>query len=351
MFKQIYNKAKNGWQSQNKKEKDCSRTIIILIFIAFALTVYEISEVLIDRSPNLQENIELYISGTSDYNQVIEKIVPHLKWKNSFKRKSIERRLENNLHTGYYHFEKGLSTNYMVAALKNGWQSPVRLTIAGTIRTQGELAGIISRKLLVDSTDLADCIGNIYEVLPDTYQVYWNQDAESLMEMLRKEWDRFWKSEPDFIKGISRDSIAAQMGLSRKDVATIASIVNQESNHIPEYEQIAGVYVNRLKCGMPLQADPTVKFAIGDFTLTRILYQHLLIDSPYNTYKYPGLPPGPICIPSIKAIDAVLNYSKEPYLYFCASPDFNGTHRFARTLSEHSRNAAAYRQALVKIRK
>ena len=267
MFKQTY----------NKKEKDCARTIIILIFIAFALAVYDISEILIDRSPNLQENIEIYISGTTGYNQVVEKIIPNLKWKNSFKRKALERRLENNLHTGYYHFEKGLSTNYMVAALKNGWQSPVRLTIAGTIRTKGELAGIISRKLMVDSIDVADCIGNIYEVLPDTYQVYWDQDAESLIEMLRNEWDRFWKSEPDFIKGINRDSIAAQMGLSRKDVSTIASIVNQESNHIPEYEQIAGVYVNRLKCGMPLQADPTVKFAVGDFTLTRILKEHLLM--------------------------------------------------------------------------
>lgn len=339
MFKQIY----------DKKEKDCARTIIILIFIAFALAVYDISEILIDRSPNLQENIEIYISGTTGYNQVVEKIIPNLKWKNSFKRKALERRLENNLHTGYYHFEKGLSTNYMVAALKNGWQSPVRLTIAGTIRTKGELAGIISRKLMVDSIDVADCIGKIYEVLPDTYQVYWDQDAESLIEMLRNEWDRFWKSEPDFIKGISRDSIAAQMGLSRKDVATIASIVNQESNHIPEFDKIAGVYVNRLKCGMPLQADPTVKFAIGDFSLTRILKEHLLIDSPYNTYKYPGLPPGPICIPSKKAIDAVLDYSKEPYLYFCADPEFNGTHRFARTLSEHSRNAAAYRQALNRL--
>lgn len=349
MFKQIYNKAKSGWRSQKKKEKDCSITVIILSAIALALALYELSEVMIDRSPNLQENVEIYISGTSGYNQVIDRIVPNLKWKNSFKRKAQERRLESNLHTGHYYFEKGLSTNYLLAALKNGWQSPVKLTIAGTIRTKGELAGIISRKLMTDSLEVADNISNIYEVLPNTYQVYWDQSAESLIQMLHEEWDRFWKSEPDFIKGISRDSIAAQMGLSRKDIATIASIVNQESNHTPEYERIAGVYVNRLKCGMPLQADPTIKFAIGDFTLTRILNEHLLTDSPYNTYKYPGLPPGPICIPSIKAIDAVLNYSKEPYLYFCADPEFNGTHRFARTLSEHSRNAAAYRQALGRL--
>ncbi len=349
MTHHIYTGIKERWQAQSTREKKCTRTIIYLLLAAMAMVIYDLSEVLIDRSPNLQEAVEIYINGRTEYVQVSNAIVPKLKWKNSFKRKSVERRLENNMHSGHYYFEKGLSTNYIVSALKNGWQSPVNVTIAGTIRTKGEIAHAISKKVMADSAELVNCINNIYQILPDTYQVYWDESAESIVAKLQKEWNRFWNSEPDFVEGTNRDSIASRMGLSRKEVAIIASIVNQESNYVPEYGQIAGVYVNRLKCGMPLQADPTVKYAIGDFSLKRILNIHLTVDSPFNTYKYRGLPPEPICVPSIDAIDAVLNYSKDSYLYFCASPEFNGTHRFARTLSEHSRNAAEYRQALNRL--
>ena len=150
---------------------------------------------------------------------------------------------------------------------------------------------------------------------------------------MKKESDRFWKN---------RDAKLARTGLSRDGAMTLASIVYEETKRKDEMPVVAGVYINRLKRGMPLQADPTVKFAVGDFSIKRVLHTHLAVDSPYNTYKYPGLPPGPICMPSIAAIDAVLDYADHDYLYFCAKDDLSGAHNFAKTLSEHNRNAAAY---------
>ena len=158
---------------------------------------------------------------------------------------------------------------------------------------------------------------------------------------MKKESDRFWKN---------RDAKLARTGLSRDEATTLASIVYEETKRKDEMPVVAGVYINRLKRGMPLQADPTVKFAIGDFSIKRVLYAHLAVDSPYNTYKYPGLPPGPICMPSIAAIDAVLDYADHDYLYFCAKDDLSGAHNFAKTLAEHNRNAAAYVRALNRLK-
>lgn len=154
---------------------------------------------------------------------------------------------------------------------------------------------------------------------------------------MKKESDRFWAS---------RESKLARCGLSREEIYTLASIVYEETKRVAEMPRVAGVYLNRLRIGMALQADPTVKYAVKDFTLRRILHSHLEVDSPYNTYKYPGLPPGPICMPSIDAIDAVLDYEDHDYLYFCAKDDLSGAHVFARTLDEHNRNARAYARAL-----
>jgi UPF0755 protein len=158
---------------------------------------------------------------------------------------------------------------------------------------------------------------------------------------MKREYDRFWTAE--------RDSLCARTGLSRNEVITLASIVNEETQKTDEMPRVAGVYVNRLKRGMLLQADPTVKFAVNDFTLRRILFRHLEVDSPYNTYKYAGLPPGPIAMPSVRAIDAVLNYENHDYYYFSAREDFSGYHNFSRTLTEHNRAAARYHQALNRL--
>ena len=176
--------------------------------------------------------------------------------------------------------------------------------------------------------------------IPNTYQVYWNISSKEFLNRMFKEYKRFWTEE--------RQNKAKAIGLTPIEVSILASIVEEETNNKSEKPMVAGLYINRLKKGMPLQADPTVKFAWQDFTLRRITNKHLTIDSPYNTYKIIGLPPGPIRIPSPEGIDAVLNYSKHNYLYMCAKEDFSGTHNFASTLSEHNRNARKYWDALNK---
>ncbi len=174
--------------------------------------------------------------------------------------------------------------------------------------------------------------------IPNTYNVYKDTDARAVMDKMKKEYDTFWTDE--------RKSKAERIGLSQVEVSILASIVNAETNKNDEKPRVAGVYINRLNKGMLLQADPTVKFAVGDFSIKRVLNKHLEVDSPYNTYKYAGLPPGPINIPDTKSIDAVLNFEPHDYIYFCAKEDFSGYHNFAKTLSEHNRNARIYQQAL-----
>ena len=170
--------------------------------------------------------------------------------------------------------------------------------------------------------------------LPNTYEFYWTVGPAEFLERMRREYDRFWTPE--------RDAKRERSGLSRLEVMTLASIVAEETRRTDEMPRIAGVYVNRLRKGIPLQADPTVKYAMQDFGLRRILYKHLKYPSPYNTYINKGLPPSPICMPSLAAIDAELDFERHDYLFFCARPTFDGYHNFARTLREHNANARAY---------
>ena len=174
--------------------------------------------------------------------------------------------------------------------------------------------------------------------VPNTYDVYWNMSIDDLLERMQKEHDRFWQGD--------REAKAARIQLTPNEVATIASIIDEETANNAEKPMIAGMYLNRLKAGMPLQADPTIKFALKDFELKRIYHKLLDIDSPYNTYRYEGLPPGPIKIASIKGIDAVLNHVEHEYLYMCAKEDFSGSHNFAQNYQEHLKNAAKYAKAL-----
>ena len=173
--------------------------------------------------------------------------------------------------------------------------------------------------------------------IPNTYELYWNCSSDEFLSRMQRENERFWQS---------RERKLARTGLNRIEAYTLASIVYEETKRTDEMPRMAGVYINRLKRGMPLQADPTVRFALGDFSIRRVLNKHLEVDSPYNTYRHPGLPPGPICMPSIAAIDAVLDYENHDYLYFCAKDDLSGSHTFARSLAEHNRNAQAYARAL-----
>jgi UPF0755 protein len=176
--------------------------------------------------------------------------------------------------------------------------------------------------------------------IANTYIFNWNTSAEQFFERMYKESEKFWNG--------NRTKKLKELNFSRLNAITLASIVEMESYRKNERPIIAGVYLNRLKKDMLLQADPTVIFAVGDFTIKRVLKKHLEFDSPYNTYKYSGLPPGPICIPSISSIDAVLDYDKNNYIYFCAKEDFSGYHNFATTFAQHINNAKKYQRALNK---
>ena len=258
---------------------------------------------------------------------------------------------DSDLKPGHYVVEKGKPSVYVPRMLRAGWQTPVNLTLSGMMRQKGAIARKISRQMLIDSSSVAQALNDkallasygftpedVFSLfIPDTYQVYWTDSIKDILDRQKAAYDAFWTAD--------NLRLASAQGLSPKEVSVVASIVKAESNHEPEYPSIAGVYLNRLHQGMRLQADPTVAFCF-DYEPTRILYKHLEVDSPYNTYLHEGLPPGPICVPDKPSLNAVLNPDRHGYLYFCASAAMDGTHKFASTLSEHSRNAREFQRAL-----
>ena len=258
---------------------------------------------------------------------------------------------DTRVKPGRYAIRPGDSMRDICLRLLSGNQTPVKLVVP-SVRTLDRLASAFGRQLMVDSaavmtvlTDrhLVDSLGYTPETflclfVPNTYEVYWTISPEQLVDRMLKEYKRFWNS--------TRLAQAKAQGLTPNEVMTLASIVDEETAKDDEKAMVAGLYLNRLKRGILLQADPTVKFALGQFELRRILYVHLQVDSPYNTYKYAGLPPGPIRVPSMAAIESVLNPVKHNYLYMCAKEDFSGYHNFASTLAQHTANARRYQHAL-----
>lgn len=255
------------------------------------------------------------------------------------------------VQAGRYRIQQGMGNNELINLLRSGEQEPVRLTFTN-IRTKEQLAGTIASHLEADSLSIIRLL-NDEEILretgftrstikllfiPNTYEVYWTISPEQLLNRMQREYKAFW-NEP-------RREKAYDIGLSPQEVGILASIVQKETSKQDEMARIAGVYINRLNRGILLQADPTVVYAHGDFSIGRVLNRHLEIDSPYNTYKYAGLPPGPITLPEPAVMDAVLNHEKHNYLYFSAREDFSGYHNFAETYAEHLANARRYRQAL-----
>jgi UPF0755 protein len=243
-----------------------------------------------------------------------------------------------------------MSNRQLVVCLRSQ-NVPVRLTI-NKKRLVSETATYVSPQFEFEEAELLQLLTSdsflgahgfsrphaLDVFVPNTYHIWWNSTAEELYLRLKKEYDKFWTGE--------RLEKAARLDLTPQQVTTLASIVEEETNVEDEKPVVAGVYLNRLRKNMLLQADPTVKYALKDFGLRRILNRHLEVESPYNTYKYVGLPPGPICIPSIASIDAVLSPEQHEYLYMCASADFSGRHAFAKTLAQHNQNAAAYQAEL-----
>ncbi|WBO85055.1 endolytic transglycosylase MltG [Hymenobacter yonginensis] len=261
---------------------------------------------------------------------------------------------EKLVKPGRYELKDGYTNRELINALRTGRQSPLKLTFQN-IRLRQDLAQKLNTAIdarpgqfdsLLSSPGYTKSLGfdttSIMTMfIPNTYELYWNSTPDNLMQRMKKEYEKFWTP--------ARDAKRKKLNLSRAEVSTLASIVEAEQQqHADERPRVAGVYLNRLRRGMKLQADPTVVYANQDFTIKRVLNVHLTKDSPYNTYKYAGLPPGPINLPSIASIDAVLNPESHDYLYFCAKEDFSGYHAFARNEQEHLVNARRYQAALTR---
>ena len=262
------------------------------------------------------------------------------------------RGLPSHIKPGSYTLQPHASMILTVQKFYSGSQDPVRITI-NRHRTPESLCQYLGEKLDFEADSLlallkSDSICANYGETPqtiigmfpqNTYEVYWTVTPIGLLERMHRESEHFWNKHNHQL---------TKTGLTQQQVITIASIVEEETNCDAEKADIASVYLNRYRIDMPLQADPTVKFALGDFAIRRVTAEHLKVESPYNTYRVQGLPPGPICIPSVSSIDAVLHYAHHNYLYMCAKEDFSGSHNFAATYSEHMANAARYRNALDK---
>ncbi len=335
------------------------RIIIITFFLVLVLAVLIGTVSMYNRIWHSNVRIssgaamDLYIPTGSGFEDVIQLLAANniLRDTNSFRWLAERKNYPNHVHPGKYKITDGLSNNQLVGLLRSGRQEPVKL-VFNNIKTAQKLAGTVSTQIEADSLEILSIFWDtallaehqlsretVFGVfIPNTYEIYWNTSASQFLERMIREYRIFWNEK--------RLAQARKIGLTPMEVMTLASIVDEETLKMEEEERVAGLYMNRLKQGIRLQADPTVKFAAGDMSITRVLNKHLAIESPYNTYRNGGLPPGPVVIASVSAINAVLKYERHNYLYMCAREDFSGYHNFARTLSQHNKNARSYRKAL-----
>lgn len=309
-----------------------------------------------NRRPNFRHSQVLYVYPDMTASQVLESLDTVALRPRSLARAFEKQEVAQKIKPGRYVIEPSSTSMYVARMVSFGWQTPQNLTLSGTIRTKGSIARKISSQMMVDSASVASALDsaeflagygftpeNVFAmILPDTYQMYWTASVKDIFDRFKREYDVFWTKE--------RLAKAKAQRLSPMEVSVVASIVSGETLKSFEYPVIAGVYLNRYRKGMKLQADPTVCFC-WNYELDRVLKKHLTIDSPYNTYRYAGLPPAPINVPPKACIDAVLDPDKHGYIYFCASPEFDGTHRFAVSYSEHLKNARAFQKALTARRK
>lgn len=341
----------------DKKKRRIRIALVIfsLLTVSFSYYAYQIffsKNILLNK-----EDSYLYIPKGARFQTVLDSLEANDMLGDRLSFAFIARLLDyqDNIRPGRYLLQKNSSNLEAVKTLKKGKQAPIKLTFTN-IRLKSEFARKISDKLAFSEKELL-CLLNDPEYtaklgydtttimvlfIPNTYEIYWDISAEDFIERMKYEYDKFWSEE--------RLSKLQRTRLSREEITILASIVEAETNKDQERARIAGVYLNRLRINMPLQADPTIKFAVGDFTIKRIYSGHIETDSPYNTYMYPGLPPGPINLPSITSIDAVLDFEEHKYLYFCASENLNGYHNFAENYEKHQKNAEKYRKALNKLK-
>ncbi|MBD1396831.1 endolytic transglycosylase MltG [Pontibacter sp. JH31] len=325
--------------------------LLLFLFVSFSYYAYQI--VYTANVDTKGQDTYVYIPTGADYKQALDSveatgvIIDRLSLR--FMAKLMD--YDELVKPGRYKIENGWGNRQLIGVLRLGEQSPLKLTF-NNIRLRSQLAEKLAAavepsveeidSLLNDQVYLQslgfDTTTVVSMFIPNTYEVYWTITAPELMQRMKSEHDRFWTAE--------RKAKAEKMGLTPKEVSTLASIVQAETIKNDEKPRVAGVYLNRLQKGMKLEADPTVVYAVRDFTIRRVLNVHLQQDSPYNTYRYAGLPPGPINVPDISSIDAVLNPEEHKYIYFCAKEDFSGYHSFAVTHAEHIANARRYQRAL-----
>jgi UPF0755 protein len=336
--------------SNKRKIIIASCLIIALIGAVIGFNLYQ---KYIASNTKIHTKVYLYIPTHADYEQVIDSITKKyfLKNPNGFFKLADERSLKTRFKAGKYLIKPGMNNRQILNMLLAGNQEPVTISFQN-IRLKENFVGQVTKKLECDSASLIKLLDsaaivskygftkdNIYTLfIPNSYDMFWNTSAEQFLDKMHKEYLRFWNT--------NRLKKAQDLNLTPQEITILASIVDSEALMDKEMPRIAGLYINRLKRGIKLEADPTVIFANNDFTIRRVLNKYLRKESPYNTYLHLGLPPGPISMPSIKAIDAVLNYEKHNYIYMCAKEDFSGYHNFATNVTQHLINAKKFQQAL-----
>lgn len=305
--------------------------------------------------PVVEKRHQIFLETATPFSQLVSQLAEDSVIPSKSKIHLVARlkKFDHSVAAGRYLILQGMSYNSLINLFRSGNQTPVQLTF-NNIRTREEMAGVLSKQLMSDSVMLVQQFRNeefvqeygfdihtaLCPFIPNTYEVYWNIPPEKLYERMVNEFTNFWTS--------TNIEKAKTKGLTTIEVVILASIVEEETRSSKEKPIVAGLYLNRLNRGIPLQADPTLRFAKNDFTIKRVLNEHKKIDSPYNTYKYKGLPPGPIRVPEISTIKAVLNAKKHKYIYMCAKADFSGEHNFASTLKQHNKNAREYQRELNK---
>jgi UPF0755 protein len=333
-------------------------SVVLFLFIAGAAIGFMFYRAVYKNNTTLPDGIPgyLFIKTGATYDDLINNLEQSdlLINTRTFEWLAVRKNLPNHVYPGRYEFRYGMSNNQIVDMLRSGAQKPLNVTF-NNIRTYEQFAGKISQQIEADSIEILQLLNDDEYLegfgfntltasamfIPNTYQFYWNTSADGFFKRMFLEYERFWDE--------TRLQKAGNIGFTPVEVSIIASIVDRETNKNDEKARIAGVYINRLKKNWKLQADPTTVYAVYMQTgelLNRVLRVHTLVDSPYNTYVYAGLPPGPICVPSIAGIDAVLNFEKHDYMFFVANADMSGYHRFSTNYNQHLRNAREYQAVL-----
>lgn len=334
------------------------KVLIGLLVLAFIIGIFGYKKYDQIFSPNVPEHLEdpyILIPTNSSFEELLTllKEKGFIENEDSFRWVAEQMSfIKPQMRSGRYEIKPNWSNRALIQHLRAGKQAPIKIVLTNE-RLPEDIAGKVSKVLEEDSTAIDNLLRDkdflakhgytpetvMSVFIPNTYEFYWNRDANAFFEKMLSEHEKFWSKD-------DRKAKAKKLGLSQQEVYTLASIVERETNQVDEKPTIAGVYLNRLETGMLLQADPTVVFAVRQFDLRRVLNRHLEYDSPYNTYIYTGLPPGPISMAEISSIDAVLNRGDHDYIFFCAKGDGTGYHAFAKTLSGHNQNAARYRKNL-----